>query len=87
MKRQSSGRGYEGSWLWKLFLMEAVHYNIPVGNVLAVSPYASILSVDTRIQWSDPQDPNSSPDTTTTPLMLSTGLGLSVKVFYQTVSW
>ena len=93
LERQSSGRGFEGSWIWKLLLSEAVHYNIPAGNVVVISPYVNVLSFDshprststscacTGVDCCAEQQPTSSPDTTATPWMLSTGLGLSVKVF------
>ena len=92
-KRVSQGKeskGFDASLIWKTLLMEAVHYNIPAGKVLVISPYVNVLSFDTRLKVTTSSrscsggtctTSTSSPDTTASPWMLSTGLGLNVKVF------
>jgi hypothetical protein len=62
---------------WKLLMMENVHYNIRAGDALVVSPYVSLLSLDgTVIASSGTQDPNTEDGFG----MLSTGVGLSIKI-------
>ena len=57
---------------WKLLMMENTHYNIQVRENIVVSPYVNFLSLDGEVS-----DESSQGDF----VSLSTGLGLSAKIF------
>jgi hypothetical protein len=61
--------------IWKLLMMENVHYNIRTGDAVVVSPYVNLLSLDGLVS-SGTQDANAEVGFG----MLSTGLGLSTKI-------
>ena len=61
--------------IWKLLMMENVHYNIRAGDALVVAPYVSLLSLDGLVS-SGTQDANAEVGFG----MLSTGVGLSTKI-------
>lgn len=56
---------------WKLLMMENTHYNIRVGEAVVVSPYVNFLSLDGEVSDESSGEFNS----------LSTGLGVSAKIF------
>ncbi len=56
---------------WKLLMMENTHYNIRVAETVVVSPYVNFLSLDGEVSDESSGEFNS----------LSTGLGVSAKIF------